>query len=78
MPDTHTALIDSATADLTHALMLIKQELRAYPTPISGCDQQYMHLLSERRRLEIALDALRRRPFVASPRRLEPLGALGG
>jgi hypothetical protein len=68
----HADIVESATAELSRALSMLRDEIRGYPTPISGCDQQYIHLLSERRRIEEALKALRARPFVATPRMLEP------
>lgn len=57
-----------ATADLHLALQRIQDELRAYPTPISGCDAQYNHLIGQRTAISEALRALAYLPFVATPR----------
>jgi len=50
----------------------IQQEIRDYPTPISGCDAQYTYLVGLEQSLGDALDALRGPRFVATPRMLEP------
>lgn len=55
-----TALLD-ARADLD-------AEIRDYPTPISGCDAQYNHLLAERRRVHAALEALDADIHIPTPR----------
>lgn len=43
-------------------------EIRTYPSPISGCDAQYNHLLAERRRLHLALEALDLPIHIPTPR----------
>lgn len=43
-------------------------EIRDYPTPISGCDAQFNHLLAERRRVDNALRDLQAAVFVPTPR----------
>jgi hypothetical protein len=43
-------------------------EIRHYPTPISGCDAQYNHLLAERRRVHAALEALEAEIHIPTPR----------
>ena len=54
------------------ALMLARTELdveiQSYPTPISGCDAQYNHLLAERRRVHAALEALEAEVHIPTPR----------
>ena len=55
-----TALMD-ARAELD-------AEIHAYPTPISGCDAQYNHLLAERRRIHAALEALDADIHIPTPR----------
>ena len=50
---------------------LILREIASYPTPISGCDQQYIRLISDRNRIEQAVQKLHLRPFVATPRALD-------
>ena len=53
--------LECAAADLT-------EEMRTYPTPISGCDAQYIHLVAERNKVSAALYALKTPVFVATPR----------
>jgi len=67
--DTH---LNAATAELTRARNLIQDELRAYPTPISGCDAQYNHLIGLRGSISEALAALKAPRFVATPRTPDP------
>lgn len=55
-----TALIDARTE--------LDAEIRTYPTPISGCDAQYNHLLAERRRVHAALEALDADIHIPTPR----------
>lgn len=43
-------------------------EIRGYPTPISGCDAQYNHLLAERRRIHAAMQALQEDVHIPTPR----------
>ena len=61
-----------ARAELTLARNLIQDEIRAYPTPISGCDAQYNHLIGLRGSVSDALRALEAPRFVATPRTPEP------
>lgn len=62
----------SITARAVAALCALRDELddeiRSYPTPISGCDAQYNFLLAERRRLHIALKALEADIHIPTPR----------
>lgn len=57
---------------LTNARSLIQDELRSYPTPVSGCDAQYNHLIATRNAVTLALGALETPPFVATPRTPSP------
>ena len=64
------ALFDAQEA-LFEAKRLILAELKSYPTPVSGCDQQYIRLLADRTRIADAIQTLGDLPFVATPRVLE-------
>ncbi len=54
--------------ELKRAFDLIQDEMRAYPTPISGCDAQYNYLVGLRGSVSDALRALEGPRFVATPR----------
>ena len=60
-----------ARTELLVARKKIDAELRDYPTPVSGCDAQYTHLVGLRRSVAEALRALEGPRFVATPRTLE-------
>lgn len=62
--------LNGAILSLEAAKRLIAEEIRDYPTPVSGCDAQYNHLLSRRSQVSKALDALRQEVFVPTPRTL--------
>ena len=47
-----------ARAELNMAKHLIQDEIRDYPTPISGCDAQFNHLVGMRGSISEALRAL--------------------
>ncbi len=64
-------LTDAARA-LEAARTLIAAEIKAYPTPISGCDAQFNHLLAERGRITAALCALDEPVFIPTPRTPAP------
>ena len=64
--------LNSARSDLEAARRQVQDELRAYPTPITGCDAQYNYLIGMRGAIEDALQALRAPHFVATPRTPEP------
>ena len=57
-----------ARAALVDAAEALDAEIRAYPTPVAGCDAQYNHLLAERRRVRRALDALDAPVHIPTPR----------
>ena len=61
-----------AKAELKMAQQLIQDEIRDYPTPISGCDAQFNHLIGLRGSISDALRALERPRFVATPRTPSP------
>ena len=44
---------------LSKRLQRIKEEVKHYPTPIAGCDEQFNFLLSERKRLTLELTRIR-------------------
>ena len=48
--------------------MALDAEIRDYPTPVSGCDAQYNHLLAERRRAHEALQVLDAEIHIPTPR----------
>ena len=60
--------IDRAREALKTAQEALSAELRAYPTPVSGCDAQYNYLIGQRGAIGAALDALAEPAFVATPR----------
>ena len=67
---THTpaAIIQNARENLATARDALDAEIRDYPTPISGCDAQYNHLLAERRRAHEALRVLESEIHIPTPR----------
>ena len=72
MEDTYVDCITVARAELASAQRLLVQEIRSYPTPISGCDAQFNHLLAERQRVTEALGQLDASVFVPTPRMPTP------
>ncbi len=69
---THDHHIAAARQSLIAARNEIQHELRAYPTPVSGCDAQFNHLIGLRSAISAALQALEAPRFVATPRTPEP------
>lgn len=61
-------LLNEAEERLDAAKQLLAAEIAAYPTPISGCDAQFNHLLAERRRIALALEAISVEVFIPTPR----------
>ena len=59
---------DRARTALLMARTELDDEIRSYPTPISGCDAQYNHILAERRRVHAALEALDADVHIPTPR----------
>lgn len=68
MDDTFTTCMTAARAELQQARALINAEIRTYPTPISGCDAQFNHLIGERQKISDALTSLNTVVFVPTPR----------
>lgn len=64
----HEPMLADALGCLKDAQKALFAEISGYPTPISGCDAQFNHLLSERHKIGEALVALGSTPFVATPR----------
>ena len=69
---TYETCLTEAIASLHAARTRIQQEIQDYPTPISGCDAQYNHLIGQRGAIDDALHALSAPRFVATPRTPEP------
>ncbi|MEM7718072.1 MAG: hypothetical protein AAF222_02645 [Pseudomonadota bacterium] len=69
---TYDQHLTTARRALDAAKREIQSELRAYPTPVSGCDAQYNYLIGQRGAIGAALDALSAPAFVATPRTPEP------
>ncbi|GAB5449321.1 hypothetical protein [Gymnodinialimonas sp.] len=61
-----------ARAELLQAERLISNDIRSYPTPISGCDAAFNGLLDDRERVHRALAALNTTVFVPTPRTPAP------
>ncbi len=55
--ETAADAVAAARRQLRSARAALDAEIHAYPTPISGCDAQFTHLLAERRRVQAALRA---------------------
>lgn len=66
--ETPAATLKAARQHLMLAREALDAEIRSYPTPISGCDAQYNHLLAERRRADAALRALDAEIHIPTPR----------
>ena len=65
---TYDECLAVAAAELKMARQLIQDEIRDYPTPVSGCDAQYNYLIGLRGSVSEALVALEGPQFVATPR----------
>lgn len=61
-----------AKAKLKMASQLLQDEIRDYPTPISGCDAQFNYLIGLRGSIADALRALEAPKFVPTPRTPTP------
>lgn len=72
MKETYTDCLTIARTELATAQRLLAAEISAYPTPISGCDAQFNHLLAERTRIADALSQLNASVFVPTPRMPSP------
>ena len=67
----YDAHIEAAVLALQIARQQITDEIRAYPTPIAGCDVEYNSLLSKRTQLTQALEALSRGHLRAQPTHID-------
>ncbi|MGR3716198.1 MAG: hypothetical protein ACU0B1_05580 [Thermohalobaculum sp.] len=65
---TQASMIQTARRHLVAARDALDAEIRDYPTPVSGCDAQYNHLLAERRRAHEALRVLESEIHIPTPR----------
>ncbi len=65
---TQVSTIETVRRHLADALDALDAEIRDYPTPVSGCDAQYNHLLAERRRAHEALQVLDADIHIPTPR----------
>lgn len=65
---TYDDCLSAARRELSQARVLLQDEIRHSPTPISGCDAQYNHLIGLRASISDALTALESPRFVATPR----------
>lgn len=72
MTDEFQDCILAARTELTLARQILRDEISRYPTPISGCDVQFNHLLAERQRVQTALQSLDASIFVPTPRTPTP------
>lgn len=68
MPMKFEDAIQTAQNQLQYARTAINAEIFDYPTPISGCDAQFNHLLAERQKVLEALRVLHDVFFVPTPR----------
>lgn len=73
---TYEDRIKAAVSELTAAQSRIQDDIRNYPTPISGCDAQYNYLVGLRGSVSAALSALEAPLFVATPRTLSPMAGI--
>lgn len=76
MSDNYENHLEVAIEGLESARRILNSEIADYPTPISGCDIQFNRLLSDRTRVEVAIQALQNQPFIPTPRRMEPGAAM--
>ena len=72
METTFEDCIIAARAELSVARKLIQSEINEYPSPISGCDAQFNHLLAERQKVASAIQSLEQVVFVPTPRTPTP------
>ncbi|MEM8581449.1 MAG: hypothetical protein AAGF50_09675, partial [Pseudomonadota bacterium] len=60
--------IGRALSALRAAKAELAADIRAYPTPIAGCDAQFNYLLAERQRISAAIGVLGEEVFIPTPR----------
>lgn len=61
-----------ARAELAAARQYLQDEISNYPSPISGCDAQFNHMLGERQKVLAAIRSLDECVFVPTPRAPSP------
>jgi len=66
--ETYADCLALARTELLQADRLIGEDIRTYPTPISGCDAAFNGLLADREKVHRALLALSTEIFVPTPR----------
>lgn len=71
MTQSYETSLDAALSNLRLARKILLDDIAGYPSPISGCDIQFNTLLSDRKRISRALQALEDHPFIPTPRILE-------
>lgn len=73
MREPYEVSLEAALSALKSARDQLVREISDYPGPVSGCDAQFNRLLSDKMRISNALRELESRPFVPTPRMLEPV-----
>ncbi|MBO6759238.1 MAG: hypothetical protein JJ902_23145 [Roseibium sp.] len=68
MATTYSDCLAVAKAELRAAKHLLDREIQDYPPPYSACDEQYNHLLCERRRISRLLNEFEAAYRVPTPR----------
>lgn len=76
MPDEFQNCMLAARSELALARQLLNAEISDYPTPISGCDAQFNHLLGERQKVLAAISSLDDIVFVPTPRAPTPIAGI--
>lgn len=73
MREPYEMSLGAALSALRSARDALQSEISGYPGPISGCDAQFNRLLSDKTRISNAIRELESRPFVPTPRMLDPV-----
>lgn len=76
MPPEYEECLQVARAELKSAKAALNLEISGYPTPISGCDAQFNHLLAQRQKVLEALRSLETPVFVPTPRTPTPISGV--
>ena len=74
----HEDHLAAARTELRKARRSVRDDIREYPVPVSGCDAQYNRLIELRAAVDEALAALDAPRFVATPRTPEPVAGIEG
>lgn len=64
----YESLLVSVEDSLKNALLDLNIEISRYPTPISGCDAQFNHMLATRSKIHNMLAEMGAEVFVPTPR----------